>query len=41
MSTATVSAVVNETAYVSAELRARVHRAISELDYAPSPPPAI
>jgi LacI family transcriptional regulator len=35
VSTATVSAVVNETAYVSPALRARVLAAISELNYAP------
>ena len=35
MSTATVSAVVNETAFVSPELRARVTAAIAQLDYAP------
>ncbi len=36
VSTATVSAVVNESAFVSAELRTRVSAAIAELDYAPS-----
>jgi LacI family transcriptional regulator len=36
VSTATVSAVVNDSAYVSPELRARVLAAINELDYAPS-----
>jgi LacI family transcriptional regulator len=36
VSTATVSAVVNETAYVSPQLRARVLAAVSELNYAPS-----
>jgi LacI family transcriptional regulator len=36
VSTATVSAVVNDSAYVSPELRARVLAAIGELDYAPS-----
>jgi LacI family transcriptional regulator len=36
VSTATVSAVVNDSAYVSPELRARVLAAISELDYTPS-----
>ncbi|MGO4723681.1 MULTISPECIES: LacI family DNA-binding transcriptional regulator [unclassified Inquilinus] len=36
VSTATVSAVVNETAYVSPSLRTRVLAAISELQYAPS-----
>lgn len=36
VSTATVSAVVNDTAYVSPDLRARVHSAIRELRYAPS-----
>ncbi len=36
MSTATVSAVVNETAYVSPQLRARVLAAVSELNYTPS-----
>lgn len=35
VSTATVSAVVNETAYVSPALRARVLAAISDLDYTP------
>ena len=35
MSTATVSAVVNDTAYVSPQLRRRVLAAIDELDYAP------
>ncbi len=35
VSTATVSAVVNETAFVSPELRARVTAAIAQLDYAP------
>jgi LacI family transcriptional regulator, galactose operon repressor len=36
VSTATVSAVINGTAYVSPELRARVLGAISDLRYAPS-----
>jgi LacI family transcriptional regulator len=36
VSTATVSAVVNDSAYVSPDLRARVLAAISELDYTPS-----
>jgi LacI family transcriptional regulator len=36
VSTATVSAVVNETAYVSPQLRARVLAAVSELNYTPS-----
>lgn len=36
VSTATVSAVVNETAYVSPQLRARVLAAVRELKYAPS-----
>lgn len=36
VSTATVSAVVNDSAYVSPELRARVLAAINELNYAPS-----
>ena len=36
VSTATVSAVLNDSAYVSAELRARVVAAVSQLDYAPS-----
>lgn len=36
VSTATVSAVINESAYVSPDLRARVVRAVSELRYAPS-----
>lgn len=36
VSTATVSAVINDSAYVSPELRARVLAAISELDYTPS-----
>jgi LacI family transcriptional regulator len=36
VSTATVSAVVNETAFVSPQLRSRVLAAISALDYAPS-----
>ena len=36
VSTATVSAVVNDSAYVSPELRSRVLTAISELDYTPS-----
>ncbi|HTJ57902.1 MAG TPA: LacI family DNA-binding transcriptional regulator [Devosiaceae bacterium] len=36
VSTATVSAVVNDSAYVSPELRARVLAAIKELRYAPS-----
>ena len=35
VSTATVSAVVNETAFVSPELRGRVTAAIAQLDYAP------
>ena len=36
VSTATVSAVINDTAYVSPELRDRVLAAIRELDYVPS-----
>jgi LacI family transcriptional regulator len=36
VSTATVSAVVNDSAYVSPELRTRVQAAIEELNYAPS-----
>jgi LacI family transcriptional regulator len=36
VSTATVSAVVNDSAFVSAPLRARVLEAVRELDYAPS-----
>jgi LacI family transcriptional regulator len=36
VSTATVSAVINETAYVGPELRARVLAAIGDLAYAPS-----
>jgi len=36
VSTATVSAVVNDSAYVSPALRARVLAAVSELQYAPS-----
>jgi len=36
VSTATVSAVINDSAYVSPDLRARVLRAIGELRYAPS-----
>jgi LacI family transcriptional regulator len=36
VSTATVSAVVNDSAYVSPELRARVQAAITQLNYAPS-----
>lgn len=36
VSTATVSAVMNDTAYVSPELRSRVQTAIEALDYAPS-----
>lgn len=36
VSTATVSAVVNDSAYVSPELRARVQAAIEALNYAPS-----
>jgi LacI family transcriptional regulator len=36
VSTATVSAVVNESAFVSPELRARVAAAVASLDYAPS-----
>ncbi|KQT43166.1 LacI family transcriptional regulator [Aureimonas sp. Leaf454] len=36
VSTATVSAVVNDTAYVSPPLRARILAAIGDLDYAPS-----
>ena len=36
VSTATVSAVVNDSAYVSPELRARVLAAINELNYTPS-----
>jgi LacI family transcriptional regulator len=36
VSTATVSAVVNDSAYVSPELRARVLAAIGELNYTPS-----
>ena len=35
VSTATVSAVVNETAFVSSELRARVTAAVARLDYEP------
>jgi len=35
VSTATVSAVINETAYVSPQLRARVRSAVDELNYAP------
>lgn len=35
VSTATVSAVVNESAFVSPELRARVTAAVANLDYAP------
>lgn len=36
VSTATVSAVINESAYVSPDLRSRVLRAVSDLKYAPS-----
>jgi LacI family transcriptional regulator, galactose operon repressor len=36
VSTATVSAVINESAYVSPALRARVQEAVRELGYAPS-----
>ena len=36
VSTATVSAVVNDSAFVSPELRARVAAAVAALDYAPS-----
>ena len=36
VSTATVSAVVNDSAYVSPELRTRVLAAVSELKYTPS-----
>jgi LacI family transcriptional regulator len=36
VSTATVSHVINETRFVSAELRARVHQAMEELDYRPN-----
>lgn len=36
VSTATVSAVINDTAYVSPQLRARVLAAVSELQYEPS-----
>lgn len=36
VSTATVSAVINDSAYVSSELRTRVLTAINELNYAPS-----
>ena len=36
VSTATVSAVINDSAYVSADLRGRVLAAIKELNYAPS-----
>ena len=36
VSTATVSAVINDSAYVSADLRSRVLGAIKELNYAPS-----
>jgi len=36
VSTATVSAVINESAYVSPELRRRVQQAVAELNYAPS-----
>ncbi len=36
MATATVSAVVNDSAYVSPQLRARVLAAVRDLDYAPS-----
>ncbi len=36
VSTATVSAVVNDSAYVSPELRSRVLRAVSDLHYVPS-----
>ena len=36
VSTATVSAVVNDTAFVSADLRARVLAAVKDLHYAPS-----
>jgi LacI family transcriptional regulator len=37
VSTATVSAVINDSAYVSPELRGRVTRAIRDLGYVPSP----
>ncbi len=36
VSTATVSAVINDSAYVSADLRQRVLKAVSDLRYAPS-----
>ncbi len=36
VSTATVSAVLNDTAYVSPDLRSRVLAAIKELNYSPS-----
>ena len=36
VSTATVSRVINETRFVSEELRARVHQAMEELDYQPN-----
>ena len=36
VSTATVSHVINETRFVSAELHARVHQAMKELDYRPN-----
>jgi LacI family transcriptional regulator len=36
VSTATVSAVINDSAYVSAELRARVLSAVRDLNYSPS-----
>jgi len=36
VSTATVSAVINDSAYVSADLRGRVLAAVKELNYAPS-----
>lgn len=36
VSTATVSRVINETRYVSEELRARVYQAMEELDYRPN-----
>jgi LacI family transcriptional regulator len=36
VSTATVSAVINNSSYVSPELRARVLNAVRDLDYSPS-----
>ena len=36
VSTATVSAVINDSAYVSADLRGRVLAAVKDLNYAPS-----